>query len=280
MINQNKNINIKIDIERKFIDVFLLFFIYSIIIIYIRIDMEFSPSSNYYGIYDKLNNTLAGGELVRNVTPFSILLFLLLLVVIVFIFNFFIGLVSGSPSSQTSYDTGGVIGAIGTSIGFTDSTPKSNDWSPFITLIKILMIAIIIGLVTIGGLKYLFTIDISAEIKNLFKVEKDADGNIDVDGPNVSIDVKQTTKQPAEYKQRSLRKKEVFHIPGNKYTFDEARALCSAHGAELASYEQIEKAYNDGAEWCSYGWSAGQMALFPTQQATFDKLQKIEGHQM
>ena len=67
---------------------------------------------------------------------------------------------------------------------------------------------------------------------------------------------------------------EVFHIPGNKYTFTEADGLCKAFGARLASYDEIESAYNKGGEWCSYGWSEGQMAYFPTQKSTFNELQK------
>ena len=46
------------------------------------------------------------------------------------------------------------------------------------------------------------------------------------------------------------------------------------YGAKLANYDQIERAYNNGAEWCNYGWSEGQMALFPTQKSTWDALQK------
>jgi hypothetical protein len=67
---------------------------------------------------------------------------------------------------------------------------------------------------------------------------------------------------------------EVFNIRNNMYTYDEAREVCSIYGAKLATYDQIEKAYNKGAEWCNYGWSEGQMALFPTQKSTWDALQK------
>lgn len=73
--------------------------------------------------------------------------------------------------------------------------------------------------------------------------------------------------------------KQVFHIPGNEYTYNEAKAVCKAYGAELANYNQIEKAYNKGAEWCSYGWTADQLALFPTQKSTFDRLKQIKGHE-
>jgi hypothetical protein len=68
--------------------------------------------------------------------------------------------------------------------------------------------------------------------------------------------------------------KQVFNVSNNLYTYDDAQAVCKAYGADLASYDQIEKAYNDGAEWCNYGWSEGQMIYFPTQKATWQNLQK------
>ena len=71
-------------------------------------------------------------------------------------------------------------------------------------------------------------------------------------------------------------KEEVFNVGDNLYTYDDAQTVCSAYGARLATYDEIEKAYQEGAEWCNYGWSDGQMAFFPTQKATWDKLQKNE----
>lgn len=73
---------------------------------------------------------------------------------------------------------------------------------------------------------------------------------------------------------RVLTGPEVFHIADNVFTYDEARAVCKAYDAELASYPQIEQAYNSGAEWCGYGWSEGGLALYPTQEATWERLQK------
>jgi hypothetical protein len=49
--------------------------------------------------------------------------------------------------------------------------------------------------------------------------------------------------------------------------------VCAAYGADLASYDQVNEAYSGGAEWCGYGWTQGGMALFPTQQDTWDALQ-------
>lgn len=72
---------------------------------------------------------------------------------------------------------------------------------------------------------------------------------------------------------------QVFNIPDNVFDYTNADAVCKAFGAELATYEQIENAYQNGAEWGNYGWSAGQMAFFPTQKETYDTLQKIPGHE-
>ena len=67
---------------------------------------------------------------------------------------------------------------------------------------------------------------------------------------------------------------EVFHVGDKAFTYDEAEAVCAAYDSTLANLEQVIEAYNSGAEWCSYGWSAGGMALYPTQKATWDALQR------
>jgi len=69
-------------------------------------------------------------------------------------------------------------------------------------------------------------------------------------------------------------KKEVFYVSGNDYTYDEAAAVCAAYGADLATYDEISEAHGKGAEWCGYGWTQGGMALFPTQQSTWESLQQ------
>ncbi len=68
--------------------------------------------------------------------------------------------------------------------------------------------------------------------------------------------------------------KEVFNVSRNIYTFHDAAAVCAAAGAELATYDQVKEAYENGADWCNYGWTKGQMAVYPTQKETYEKLQK------
>ena len=88
-----------------------------------------------------------------------------------------------------------------------------------------------------------------------------------------------TTKTPAAASSGSpsgygLVGMEVFHISDNNFTYDEAQAGCAAFGGTLATMEQVTEAYDDGAEWCGYGWSAGGLALFPTQRGTWEALQQ------
>lgn len=67
---------------------------------------------------------------------------------------------------------------------------------------------------------------------------------------------------------------EVFYVQQNQFTYDEAPAVCAAFDSELATLEQVIDAYNNGAEWCGYGWSAGGLALYPTQKSTWEQLQR------
>ena len=76
----------------------------------------------------------------------------------------------------------------------------------------------------------------------------------------------------------AIQSDEVFNVSNNLYTYDDAQAICTSYGAKMANYDQIEKSYNNGAEWCNYGWSDGQMIFFPTQKSTWDKLQQTKKH--
>jgi len=68
--------------------------------------------------------------------------------------------------------------------------------------------------------------------------------------------------------------KEVFHIPGSRFTYNDATAICKSMNSDLASYEQLQNAQKNGANWCSHGWSQDQLALYPTSQHKFNELNK------
>ena len=140
-------------------------------------------------------------------------------------------------------------------------------------MLGILLWSLFIILIIFNGMNYLFNIDIVTSIKNIFTSEPEIVVKVnELEDPNEKI--KGTTTVP-ELKFT----KQVYNIPGNKYTFEDAKAICKAYGNRLASYKEINDAYEKGAEWCNYGWSKDQMAFFPTQYSTWDKLQKIEGHE-
>jgi hypothetical protein len=73
--------------------------------------------------------------------------------------------------------------------------------------------------------------------------------------------------------EEELNKKQVYNISNNIFSFKDARAACKAHGGDLATYHQVLDTYNKGGEWCNYGWSDGQMALYPTQKDTWEELE-------
>lgn len=169
--------------------------------------------------------------------------YLLVLVVLIGYFVFFYSL--GKNNNDTDY--------------------SSNSNSKSTNLLKIIVIVLVIILFVINGLTYFFGINLSSYITGLFS------GNPVV---NIVVDEESSTTVPEN---RFI--EEVFNIPGNYYSYNNAKAICDAYGAKLATYDQLEKAYNRGGEWCNYGWSEGQMALYPTQKSTFNNLQKIKGHE-
>ena len=126
-----------------------------------------------------------------------------------------------------------------------------------------------IFLVLVNGIQYFLNIDIKTGIKNLFTPVPEVDITVTTETPiEVETEVPEITSKP-----------QVFHIPGNDYKYNNAKALCKAYGGRLASINELQEAYDSGAEWCGYGWSDGQMALYPTQQESWDKFQKIKGHE-
>jgi len=151
------------------------------------------------------------------------------------------------------------------SVGLGNSQNSSSDIGS--NTMGIIIVVILIVLIIVNALQYFFSINVTAYIQGLFTPKT-----------TVDIVVDQSKYEPTPVPEIKF-KKQVFNIPGNYYNYENAKAVCQAYGADLATYDQIEKAYNNGAEWCNYGWSANQLALFPTQKKTYDNLQKIKGHE-
>ena len=215
-------------------------------------DVDVSSSDGFSHIYNSMNNSLV------QTNPAVLIILTVIIIVYFFIFTY-LGYSPGELPSPGPQSTG-------------------------LKAIEIIMWGLIIFLVLINGIQYFFQIDMKTAVKNLFKGTPEVDIMIQ---PETNYGDKSNSLANNVEKDLGLKKeepsqdllKQVFNIPGNNYSYDDAQALCKAYGAELATYSQIEDAYKSGAEWCNYGWSANQMAYYPTQKTTWDKLQKIKGHE-
>jgi hypothetical protein len=217
--------------------------------------MSFSVDSNAYNLFDGINNKMRSS--ITEINPLTAFITIAVMVMMG------VGLLSLANIGGSSSSGSSMMGSFNSSMGYGSSG------NGFVTVIQVLIVGLIIGLVAVNGLQYLYKIDIVTEVKNFFSST-----------PEIAVKVKQhipkSNLKPILKKKQ--REKQVFHIPGNDYTYEDANALCKAYGAELADYDQIEQSYEDGGEWCSYGWSKDQMALFPTQKDTYKKLKGIPGH--
>jgi len=135
-------------------------------------------------------------------------------------------------------------------------------------LLNVLLVSVVLVVILLNGLQYFFNINLTAHLNNLF-----------TDIPTLDLTVEEANQEDIPPVPEIKLKKQVFNIPDNTYTFDNAKALCQAYGARLATYDEVESAYRNGAEWCNYGWSDRQLALFPTQKDTWNYLQKVKGHE-
>jgi len=179
-----------------------------------------------------------------------------------------------------------------------------------IKIYGIVGLVMLVVLVALNGLQYYYGTDIFASIKNIFQGIPQVDIKVFPDSLQETQNLNQNNGRYGErganknsisnqglnknsisnqglnknsISNQGLNKNsilnQVFNVPGNTYKYDDAKALCTAYGGRLATYNEVESAYNNGAEWCNYGWSDGQMALFPTQNQTYKNLQKIKGHE-
>lgn len=194
------------------------------------------------------------------------------IIIVVAVLLFFVATffsLGDSTSSSTSSSSSSSFSSFFSSSTPSSSSPSSSGSS--MGALAMIAVAVFVILVIVNGFQYFFGIDIIAKVSNLFS------GNPLVD---ISVDTTNATAGTGAGAISEIKLyPQVFNIPGNDFVYPDAKALCSAYGSRLATYKEVEDAYKGGAEWCNYGWSEGQMALFPTQQKTFDKLQKIEGHE-
>jgi hypothetical protein len=203
-------------------------------------NIDITPTDGYPHMYDYLNNAVGVGS-----NPLVIIIFTFVIIVYYILFSY-LGITGGSVENVVVKQSTGV------------------------RILEIFMWGIFIFLIMINGLQYFFGIDIKTGIKNIFSPVPEVD--ITVTSPELveedgNAGIPEITIDP-----------QVFHVSDNVYTYNDAKALCGAYGARLANIDEVQNAWKNGAEWCGYGWSDDQMILYPTQEKTWEKLQKIPGH--
>jgi hypothetical protein len=140
-----------------------------------------------------------------------------------------------------------------------------------VSAVVLVLLSVIVGLVSGSWAASLVVIALAGVLAYIMLSFQSV--SVDNTDDGVNVDVGPIPGPSDDQKTTGYGIKEVFHISQNMYTFDEAPAVCAAYGAELASFDQLTEAQVQGAEWCGYGWSAAGMALYPTQQATWEALQ-------
>ena len=115
------------------------------------------------------------------------------------------------------------------------SNPESK---PYIFVIEIILWVVLAGIVVMN-VRYYNDKDFSFEqfFRNLFSEKI----------PELEVNVHRDTPKRADHERSTG---EVFHIRKNIFNYNEAKEACGLLNSRLATYDEIENAYSNGANWC------------------------------
>lgn len=155
------------------------------------------------------------------------------------------------------------------------SNPESK---PYIFVIEIVLWVVLIAIIVMN-VRYFNDKDFSFDqfFRNLFS-EKIPEIEVNVYRDGNRDGNRDKRDQPMRAKDEK-RPGEVFHLRKNIFDYNEAKEACGLLNSRLATYDEIENAYSNGANWCSYGWSDDQMVLFPSQKEYLNRLKQFPGHE-
>lgn len=146
----------------------------------------------------------------------------------------------------------------------SESNPESK---PYIFIIEIVLWVVLVAIIVMN-VRYYNDKDFSFEqlFRNLFSEKT----------PEIEVNVHRDTPRRAIQETSTG---EVFHLRKNIFNYNEAKEACGLLDSRLATYDEIENAYTNGANWCSYGWSDDQLVLFPSQKEYLNQLKQFPGHE-
>lgn len=81
-------------------------------------------------------------------------------------------------------------------------------------------------------------------------------------------------KKIEKSKRQKQIEKEVFLIYGS-FTYLEAKEICKLYKGTLATFEQLQDAFNNGANWCHWGWLNDETVAYPIQEEYWNNIEKI-----
>ena len=147
------------------------------------------------------------------------------------------------------------------------SNPESK---PYIFVIEIVLWVVLIAIIVMN-VRYFNDKDFSFDqfFRNLFSEKI----------PEIEVNVHRDKRDQPMRAKDEKRPGEVFHLRKNIFDYNEAKEACGLLNSRLATYDEIENAYSNGANWCSYGWSDDQMVLFPSQKEYLNRLKQFPGHE-
>ena len=152
-------------------------------------DITTSSTMDNPNIYDYMNNFF------MDPTFFIILVVVILLYVLLF-----------TSLGQDESSTDSILGSNG------DSNIK---------FVGVIVIIVFGALTIINGIQYFFGIDVAASVKNLFS-----------GSPQIDLEINQTTSDnnamPSFPGESLFQENQVFNVPGNYYSYNDAKTLCSA----------------------------------------------------
>jgi hypothetical protein len=103
---------------------------------------------------------------------------------------------------------------------------------------------------------------------------EDAEAEVDecIDEDNKIVKLKSKPKH------KYTDKKEVFLIY-NKLNYLEAKDICKLYSGRLAKESDLDTAFQNGANWCNWGWIEGKKIAYPVQEKYWEDIEKVhKGH--
>jgi hypothetical protein len=186
---------------------------------------------------------------------------------------------SNNSNSNTNVFTN-VTNANTANVSKNTNTSTNSSWTSVLFIFVMLIGIITLVLIVFKEQLTLAYDNLVIYLRTLFGLEvkdESESSNIPVtDSVETSNDVSYENKEASKSileKILPFGKDEVFNVSSNEYTYYDAEPLCKALGAQLATYDQLKDSWEKGADWCNYGWTKGQVAVYPTQKSTWEKVQ-------